>query len=155
MELKLKPHKFPEQESEAVHIYTGKRYRILLIEDNELIVETTRILLHADGHEVKAAFAGAEGIELAKLFKPQVILCDIGLPGMDGYKVAHALRQLEELSSCYIIALTGYRYEDKPDGSSNSDFDLYLPKPLDYNHLCRILTQIALPDKANASQAGT
>ncbi len=117
--------------------------RVLLIEDNKLTAESTQMLLSMDGYEVHMAHSGPSGLEMAKTFRPQVILCDIGLPGMDGYQVARQIRQDTRLSSSYMIALTGYGREQDLRQTWEAGFDLHMIKPVDYENLRRTLA--ALP----------
>src|SRR6185295_10386844 len=86
--------------------------RCLVIEDHEDAAESLALLLRLIGHEAEVAFDAGEGLDKARQFRPEVVLCDIGLPGvMDGYAVARALRADPELRSVYLIALTGYGQE--------------------------------------------
>jgi CheY-like chemotaxis protein len=82
------------------------------------------------------------GLEIARNFRPEIILCDIGLPGMDGYQIAHTIRQDEALSSTCVIALTGYGREKDRRQSLKAGFDLHLTKPIDYNNLRSALARI-------------
>ena len=82
--------------------------RVLVVEDNPDAAETLRDLLELSGHEVSVAHCGPEGLDAARRLQPEVVLCDIGLPGMDGYAVAAALRQDPGTSSARLIAVTGY-----------------------------------------------
>lgn len=119
------------------------RRRILVIEDNHDAAETTKLLLSDDGYEVQTASTGPDGLETAKIFKPQIILCDIGLPGMDGYQVARSLRQDTDLSTSYIIALTGYGQRNNQLQTQEAGFDMQITKPIDYNNLRRTLAAMA------------
>ena len=118
------------------------KYRILLIEDNQLTAESTRLLLIHDGYEVKIASSGAQGLEIARSFHPQVILCDIGLPGMDGYEVVRSLRQDTSLAPSYVIAMTGYGRDEDQKRAKDAGFDLHMTKPIDYNHLLQTLAHL-------------
>jgi signal transduction histidine kinase/CheY-like chemotaxis protein len=118
-------------------------YRVLVIEDNRDAAETTRMLLSLSGHEVQTAPTGAAGIALARTFQPQIVLCDIGLPGgMDGYDVARQLRQDPLLKSAFIIALTGYGRDEDQHQTEAAGFDLHLIKPVDFASLHRILATL-------------
>jgi CheY-like chemotaxis protein/nitrogen-specific signal transduction histidine kinase len=118
----------------------GKNYRVLVIEDNMDTAESTRMLLSLAGHEVQTAYTGAAGLEAARKFHPQVILCDIGLPGgLNGYDVVRALRQDPTLATGYVIALTGYGRDEDLRQAQEAGFDLHFTKPVDYEHLCRAL----------------
>jgi signal transduction histidine kinase len=106
--------------------------RILLIEDNRDGAESARLLLSEEGHEVRIAYNGPEGLAAAQEFLPSVILCDIGLPGMDGYQIAQAIRQNPTLSSAFIVALTGYGREEDRRLALEAGFDLHMTKPIDH-----------------------
>jgi two-component system CheB/CheR fusion protein len=86
---------------------TMPRRRVLVVEDNVDAAETLRDVLLTWDHEVEVAHDGREGVEKAQAFRPDVVLCDIGLPVMDGYEVARALRADPALSSCVLVAVTG------------------------------------------------
>jgi signal transduction histidine kinase len=118
------------------------KYRILVIEDNRDAAESAQLLLTLEGHRVRVAHNGPEGLEIAKIFLPQVILCDIGLPGMDGYEVARQLRQEPELTGVYIVALTGYGRDEDQRNAQEAGFDLHLTKPIDYSMLRRALAYL-------------
>src|SRR5713226_132645 len=89
--------------------------RVLIVEDNLDGAESLRMLLEALGHRVRVAHDGPSALAAASLDKPDVMLVDIGLPGMDGYEVARRLRQDLELRSLLLIALTGYGREQDRD----------------------------------------
>jgi len=121
---------------------TKYRYRILLIEDNQLTAESTQLLLSEDGHEVQIANNGRTALETARVFHPQIILCDIGLPGMDGYQVVRTLRQNEDLASSYIIAMTGYGRDEDQRQAHEAGFDMHMTKPIDYDNLHHTLASL-------------
>ncbi|MBN8530748.1 MAG: response regulator [Alphaproteobacteria bacterium] len=118
----------------------GRKYRILVIEDNRDTAESIRLLLGLEGHEVRIAHSGPAGLEAAQDFQPQIVLCDIGLPGMDGYQVARAIRQDSQLSEVYVIALTGYGREEDQEQARHAGFNIHLTKPIDFSMLCNTLT---------------
>lgn len=122
----------------------GKGCRVLVIEDNRDAADSTRLLLTLAGHEVQTAYDGKEGIEMARRFLPHVILCDIGLPGgMNGYDVARQFRQDQGGAPVFIIAMTGYGRDEDQRQAKEAGFDLHLTKPVDYNHLRRILAGLS------------
>jgi signal transduction histidine kinase/DNA-binding response OmpR family regulator len=129
---------------ETTPVTNGEKYRILVIEDNKDTAESARLLLSLDGYDVQTANNGSAGLEVAQRFHPQVVLCDIGLPGMDGYQVARTLRQDSNLSSAYIIALTGYGRDEDLRQAQEAGFDMHLTKPIDHNNLRRALTHLSL-----------
>jgi signal transduction histidine kinase/ActR/RegA family two-component response regulator len=114
--------------------------RILVVEDNPDAAATLRDFLELSGHEVETANSGADGVQAAREFHPEVVLCDLGLPGMDGYQVAAALRRDPETASAKLIAVTGYGREEDRRKSKEAGFDLHLTKPVDPVQL-RLLLQ--------------
>ena len=128
-------------------------HRILIIEDSIDAAETTRMVLEREGHDVRIASTGLEGIATAHDFKPDIILCDIGLPGIDGYQVAKRLRQDPALAQTYVIALTGYGREKDRKLAEEAGFNEHMTKPIDFPILRRTLTQ--LPGRAANSTTGS
>ncbi|WP_438014060.1 PAS domain S-box protein [Sorangium sp. So ce315] len=120
----------------------SRSLRVLIIEDNQDAAETLQALLAMDGHRVEVALSGRAGVEAARSFRPDVILCDIGLPGgMDGYAVARALKGSAGLSPSLMIALTGYGQEDDRRRVLEAGFDLHVVKPLDPTSLPMLLAR--------------
>ena len=112
-----------------------------MIEDNKDAAESARMLLGHEGHEVEIALDACAGLERARSFRPDVILCDIGLPVMDGYQVIRLIRQDAQLSSVYAVALTGYGREADQQRARDAGFDLHLTKPIDFITLREALNQ--------------
>ena len=102
---------------------------VLVIEDNVDAAETLREILLAWGHSVELAFDGRMGLEKARTLRPDVILCDIGLPRMDGYEVARAIRADPALSSAYLVAVTGYATSEDRRRAAAAGFDRHIAKP--------------------------
>jgi two-component system CheB/CheR fusion protein len=113
--------------------------RILIADDNADTAEMLAMLLQMDGHQVIAATNGQEAIAMAINHRPDVVLLDIGMPGMDGYEVAHRLRQYPVLSGKIIVALTGYGQREDQERSRRAGFDYHLVKPVDMEVLRRVL----------------
>ncbi len=103
--------------------------RVLVIEDNADAANSLREALERGGHEVAVAYDGAEGIARAREFRPEVVLCDIGLPGMDGYDVARALREDESLDGAFLVALSGYALPEDVQRAKQAGFERHLAKP--------------------------
>jgi len=111
----------------AVPATTAKR--VLIIEDNVDAADTLRDLLALAGHSAEVAYDGRTGLAKARRFRPEIVLCDIGLPGLDGYAVARALRSDEELSHCTVVALTGYALPEDLQKARAAGFDRHVAKP--------------------------
>jgi CheY-like chemotaxis protein len=96
-------------------------------------------LLSLCGYEVKSAYDGVSAIEEARAHQPDVVLLDIGLPGLDGYEVAKRLRLEEGLQEATIIAITGYGQEEDSRRSRDAGFNHHLVKPVEHDALLSIL----------------
>jgi two-component system, chemotaxis family, CheB/CheR fusion protein len=107
----------------------GPGRRVLVIEDNIDAADTLRDALELGGHVVEVAYDGAKGIEKAFAFEPDVVLCDIGLPGMDGYDVARTMRADAKLNNIGLIALSGYAQPDDVSKAKDAGFDAHIAKP--------------------------
>ncbi len=127
------------QSADQPHPDGDKPRRVLVIEDNVDIAESMRMLLDAHGHDVGIATSGADGILAAQKSPPQIVICDVGLPGMSGYEVAKRFRACPPLANTYLIALTGYGRDDDRRAAQAAGFDLHLTKPVDLDHLMAII----------------
>ena len=136
--------RIPPPKSEQAH---GKKSSetealdILVIEDNADIALSLRLILEARGHHIRIAYNGPAGLDAAKKEVPDVIVCDIGLPGLDGFRLARELREDPRFASTLMIALTGYASADDVNKSKAAGFDHHLSKPPDINELYDILAQ--------------
>jgi PAS domain S-box-containing protein len=116
--------------------------RVLVIEDNRDAAETLQELLEAWEYEVAVAYTGTAALEMARELQPAIVVCDLGLPGMDGYAVAAALREDPATASAHLIALTGYGDDEDRRRAREAGFDVHLTKPLDPPALQRLLAGI-------------
>jgi PAS domain S-box-containing protein len=117
--------------------------RILVIEDHADAAESLKLLLEMSGHEVETASDGRSGLVTALQFRPDVVLCDIGLPhGMDGYTVARSIRAAEDGHRPYLVALTGYGQSEDQRLAHEAGFDRHLTKPVDLLVLERVLEEL-------------
>jgi CheY-like chemotaxis protein len=111
---------------------------VLVIEDDADVADGLKAALEIDDHRVTLARNGAEGIEGARRTHPDVVLCDIGLPGMNGYEVARAFRADDALRSSFLVALSGYAQADDIDRARAAGFDEHLAKPPTIERLKRV-----------------
>ena len=107
-------------------------------------------LLEMEGFEVKTAHEGMSALKIAEDFRPDVVLLDIGLPGMNGFEVAKGLRNQPESRDALLIALTGYGEPESRSRSVQAGFDFHMVKPADVNLL---LSMLADPTRARAEKA--
>ncbi len=121
----------------------GKHLRILVVEDNRDAADSLRMLLELYGYEAMVAYTGPDGVRAAEQWQPDVVLCDIGLPGLDGYGVARRLRQNPSTAKARLIAVTGYGADDDKRRSQEVGFDAHLVKPVDPHALQGVLLQEA------------
>ena len=119
--------------------------RVLVIEDNVDSADAMGMVLQVQGHEVALAYTGTEGLEKARELRPEVILCDIGLPGMTGYGIARAVRNDESIAATFLVALTGYAAPQDIRRSKEAGFDAHLAKPLSFELYRRILDELRAP----------
>jgi two-component system CheB/CheR fusion protein len=117
------------------------RRRILIIEDNVDAAESLQEALLLDEHDVSVAPDGPTGIARARAFRPDVILCDIGLPGMDGFAVARALRADPLFERTFLVALSGYALPEDLQRAAEAGFDRHLAKPPRLEILERLLAE--------------
>jgi signal transduction histidine kinase len=113
--------------------------RVLVVDDNQAQVESLAVLLGLDGHEVRTAADGPRALEEAAAFRPQAVLLDIGLPGMDGYEVARRLRQQPRPERMLLVALTGYGSAEDVGHARAAGFDHHLVKPAEPAEVRRLL----------------
>ena len=122
-------------EAKPAGVAPATRQRVLVVEDNIDSAETLQMLLTHIGHEVAVVNDGRAAVDAALSFRPNVILLDIGLPGVDGFHLARKLRSLPETSGARLIAVSGYGQERDREMSKAAGFDLHLVKPVDPQRL--------------------
>jgi CheY-like chemotaxis protein len=134
------------------------RLRVLVVEDNRDAAESLRDLMDALGYEVAVAYTGTEGVSAAVQFLPHVVLCDLGLPELDGYAVGATLKRNPVTAPARLIAITGYSRDEDRRRSQEAGFEVHLVKPVDLDELERLLAGVAdavHPDAAaEETQAG-
>ena len=123
---------------------SGAQQRILVVEDNEDARELMRALIEKMGHEVRTAMDGVSAIELAREFRPALVLLDIGLPQMDGYSLARKLRE-EHGPDLVLAALTGYGQERDRRLSHEAGINHHLVKPVGLDAVREIIASLRVP----------
>ena len=119
----------------------ARALRILIVEDSRDTADSLELLLTLQGHEVRVAYDGLAGVRQATSWLPEVIISDIGLPGLDGYGVANEVRRNPATARVHLIALTGYDSEEDRRRALESGFDYHLAKSADPDRLQQILAK--------------
>ena len=132
------------QDDEAPAHQPAPSCRVLVVEDNVDAAESVALLMRMSSHDVRVAHTGPDGLEVAVAFRPQIVLMDIGLPGMDGHEVARRLRQHPGLKGVRLIALTGYGRESDLHRSQEAGFDHHLVKPVNPLKLLELLATLTV-----------
>jgi two-component system CheB/CheR fusion protein len=144
----------PERVTPASASPPVSRRRVLVIEDNPDAARSLAEVLEMWGHEVEVANDGATGIAAARIFRPEFVLCDIGLPGMSGHDVARAFRADPELGTAYLVALTGYALPEDIQRATESGFRRHLAKPPSLDALEDLLASLeAEPSRARRNRS--
>ncbi|MEO8628287.1 MAG: PAS domain S-box protein [Betaproteobacteria bacterium] len=129
----------PESTSTPAH----EAWRILIVDDNIDAADSLALLFDTIGHDAKVAYSSEAALRLAADYRPDFVLLDIGLPGMDGYKVAKQLREQSELKHLRLIALTGYGQERDFARSKEAGFDHHVVKPVEFDGLNNLMASLA------------
>jgi CheY-like chemotaxis protein len=115
----------------------------MIIEDNRAAADSLRELLDLSGHEARVAYDGLAGLRAAREWLPDAVLCDIGLPGLDGYGVAVALREHSATAKARLIAITAYDSDEARRRSREAGFERHFVKPVDPGVLLDLLAEPA------------
>ncbi len=124
---------------DADRAMTATATRVLVVDDNVDGAESLALMLGLQGHEVRTAHDGAAALQLAAGWRPDVVLLDIGLPGMSGYEVARRLRSQQPDPALMLVAVTGWGTEDDQRRSAEAGFDHHLTKPVEATALEAVL----------------
>jgi two-component system CheB/CheR fusion protein len=132
----------PDERPPPTNVETTTRpRRILVVEDQPALSRVTVALLEKLGHEVRAAADGPEALLAVREYHPEVVLLDIGLPGMDGYEVARCLRNEMGEDAPMLVAMTGYGQQEVNRHARKAQFDHHIVKPADLGLLKELLVQ--------------
>jgi PAS domain S-box-containing protein len=116
--------------------------RVLVVDDNADAADGLAAALKLKGHEARAVYDGPSALALAEAFRPQAVLLDLGLPGMDGHEVARRLREKPELKGAWVAAVTGWGQPEDRQRSKELGFDRHLVKPVKPSALARLLAEL-------------
>ena len=124
---------------------SGRRLRVLVIEDNRDSADSLMLLLEVCGCDATVAYTGPDGLAAARAARPDLILCDIGLPGMSGYEIARELSAARPDKEPLLVALTGYGRAEDRERAAASGFDRHFVKPMDPTDLTGLLAGVRGP----------
>ncbi|MES2512127.1 MAG: response regulator [Pseudomonadota bacterium] len=125
--------------------------RVMVVDDLAASADTLQVLLEMEGFDVRVANDGVAALELARQFRPEVVILDIGLPGMDGFEVARRLREQPESKHTVLIALTGYGEAESRLRSRQAGFDHHIVKPADIDELLCLVGETPLESSREAA----
>jgi len=114
----------------------------VIVDDNQDAATSLKMVLEVVGYEVAVAHSGPAGLDLARQQRPDVVLLDIGLPGIDGYEVVRRLRREPELAQTVVVAVSGYGSEGDKQRAREAGFDRHLVKPVDPEELLALLIEV-------------
>ncbi len=116
--------------------------RILVVDDNRDAADSLALLLEVQGHVVRAVYDGRSAVEMAPNFRPQIVLLDLGMPGLDGFETARRLRATLPDAAPYLVAITGWGQDRERRQATAAGFDQHLVKPVDPAELTRVLSAV-------------
>lgn len=131
----------PERPAASERRQSGAQLRILVVDDDADTVNTLAFILRDEGYVVQSAYSGSEALPAVRLFRPDVVIHDIAVPGLSGYAVAQSIRYgFTDLRRPFMIAISGM-WKQTPDRklAEQTGFDAYLTKPCDTAVLLRLL----------------
>jgi len=122
---------------------------VLIIEDNRINLQLMTYLVQAAGIAVTTAADGERGLELAALRRPDLIICDVCLPGLDGFQVASALKAQPELKDIPLVAVTALAMPGDRERLLQEGFDYYICKPIEPEHFSALISALIVRRKRN------
>ncbi|WP_250504051.1 response regulator [Caballeronia sp. AZ7_KS35] len=130
----------PPSIADVLPLCPKRGVRVLVVDDSIASTESLKIFLEMHGHEVRCAHDGLAALSVARAFAPRVAILDIGLPGMNGYEVAKAIRADDVLKDCLLIALSGYGQDEDRQKSNSAGIDHHLIKPANLRSLVELIS---------------
>ncbi|HEX5055024.1 MAG TPA: response regulator [Gammaproteobacteria bacterium] len=141
--MSLTKHPNKTSKGSTSHADDAKGLRVLVVDDNRDAADSMAAMIGVLGNEVRASYSGFDVPTLAESFRPELVLLDIGMPGMNGYEVCRELRKTQG-DAMHIVALTGYGQESDRNQSEAAGFDEHLVKPITLDSLQRVLAAARL-----------
>jgi PAS domain S-box-containing protein len=132
-----------DAQAEAEALSPDAGLKILVVDDNRDAADTCAMLLEASGHHVQTAYTGRQALELARVFRPHAMLLDIGLPDMDGYRLAQQVRATPWGRAAVLVAVTGWGQEQDRQRAVAAGFDQHLVKPISADTVEALLQSLA------------
>ena len=132
----------PAPQSERDPTPAGRRLRVLVVDDNADVADSFAVLLEHAGHRTRTEYTGAAAVQAAREFHPDIVFCDIGLPGLSGHDVAARLRADARNASTVLVAVTGWGGDEDKRRTRNAGFDLHLTKPVNADAVQEILARV-------------
>ncbi|MCW2286548.1 signal transduction histidine kinase/CheY-like chemotaxis protein [Rhodoblastus acidophilus] len=130
-------------EPDAIPSARGARRRVLVVDDTRDIADVLVMLLETLDADVRVAYDGQTALDIVAAFAPEIVLLDIGMPGMDGCEAARRIRQLPQGKDIYLVALTGWGQEKDRRRTREAGFDEHLVKPVDFEQVEALLSHRA------------
>ncbi|WP_051241969.1 hybrid sensor histidine kinase/response regulator [Azohydromonas australica] len=143
------PDAGPDPEAKDGRTPSAPPRRVLITDDNVDAAQTLATALAMAGHEVRTASDGEGALQAAASFLPEVVVLDIGMPGLSGYDVARRLRQEPSLSKAYLVALTGWGSWEDQQRALEAGFDVHVTKPASAEHIEHLITAAANRETAS------
>jgi len=119
-----------------------EKRKVLIVDDNEQAVEMLQIILEEEGYDIISAYVGEIGLKKASEEKPDIVILDIGLPGMDGYQVCEKIKSDPATAEIPVIMLTGIDMVDDFERAMEKKADWYIVKPYNVDHLLRTMEKL-------------
>ncbi|MFL6665501.1 MAG: ATP-binding protein, partial [Rhizobacter sp.] len=136
----------------ATDVPHSKGRRILIVDDNQDAADSIAQYLQLEGHEVKTVGDGAQALSSVPVFAPQIVVLDIGLPGMSGYEIARRMRKLPATRDVLLVALTGYGQKEDQQRAMEAGFDRHFVKPTDPRVLVQLIAEWPAQGTVRAGQ---
>jgi signal transduction histidine kinase/ActR/RegA family two-component response regulator len=147
------PRREPPVEEAPAVLPFGKP-RVLIADDNRDAADSLSMLLSMDGYEVRTVYSGRAAVSAAETFRPDVALLDIGMPEVNGYAAAKAIRRQRGGAGIYLVAITGWGQQEDKRRAREAGFATHVTKPVDPNLLRGLLRSAVIPDRSAAPGQG-